>query len=106
VRARALALAAREVEVGVEVARVVDDLLAQQPQAVRVEEPAQVGIGEDARRRRVACVLEARQVERDQRIRRRELIDDEDRSARARDACELRDEQLRPRRVVQRAQRP
>ena len=50
-------------------------------------------------------MLEAGEVEPDERIRRRELVDDEDRSAGARDARELGDQQLRPRRVVQRPER-
>ena len=82
------------------------DVLAAQDEVVRIEEAAQIGVGEDARRRRIAGALELRQLDRCERVDRRDLVDDEDGPAGARDAHELGDEQLGPARVVQRAQRP
>ena len=76
-----------------------------QHEPVGVEERAQVGVGEHARRRRVARDLEPVQLERGERIDRRELVDDEHRAARASHAHELCDHELRPVDVVQRAER-
>ena len=54
-----LAVAAGEVEVALEVARLTHDLGAAEDEVVGVEQAAQVGVGEDARRRRVTRALES-----------------------------------------------
>src|SRR5207247_752486 len=95
-----LALAAGEVEVALELARLACDLRAPEHEAVRVEERAEVDVGEDACRRRVACALEAVQLERDERVDRSDLVDDEQRPAGPADAHELREHELGPRDVV------
>ena len=107
-RPRALALvavAAREVEVALELALLARDLGPAQHQSVDVEEPAQVDVCEDARRRRVAGVLEAVELDRDERVDGGELVDDEHRSARAQHAVHLGQHELGPRHVVERPRR-
>jgi hypothetical protein len=101
-----VALAAGEIQVRIEIARLARDDLAPQNETVGVEQAAQIGICKQPRSRRVTCLLEASQLERGQRIGRRKLIDDENRSTGAGDANELGDQKLRPVRVVQRSQRP
>src|SRR4029077_2146261 len=54
----------------------------------------------------IARALEKRELDRSERIHRRDLIDDEDRAAGPRDADELGHQKLRPRRVVRRPERP
>jgi len=67
-------------------ARLAVDLLPPEGEAVHIEEGARrSAVGEEPRRRGVARVLEPRQLEAGERVGRRELVDDEDRAARARD---------------------
>src|SRR5262249_48610009 len=71
-----LALAAGEVEVALEVALLDDGLGAAQDEPVRVEEAAEIDVGEDPGRRRVARLLEAVQLDRGERVDGSELVDD------------------------------
>ena len=66
---------------------------------------AQVAVCEHSGRRRVASALEAIELERGERIDRRDLVDHENRRAGPRDPRKLRHDQLGPPGVVQRAQR-
>src|SRR5262249_59746657 len=52
-----LARAAREVEIALEIAPLADDLGVPQDEVVRVEEPPEIDVGEDPRRRRTALPL-------------------------------------------------
>ena len=80
-------------------------LAAQQREPVRGEEVAQVAVRERAVVRRVAAALEAVELERRERIHRRELVVDEHAAAGTRHARELRDGELGSAHVVQRAAR-
>ncbi len=98
-----LALAPREIEVVLDAARLLHDLLTAQHQSVRIEQRTQVSFGEHTCRRRMARTFEAVQLECSQRVDRRELVGDQDRAAGPRHTRELGDEQLRALSVVQRA---
>jgi hypothetical protein len=95
------AFAACEVEVRVEWAFVRLDLRADEHQAVRLEERAEIAVGEQPRMRGVAGALEAVELERDERVDRRELIDHEQAAAAARHARHLGEHELGAVDVVQ-----
>src|SRR5206468_5620096 len=73
--------------------------------AVRVEEAAEVRVRERPRVRRVAGPLEAVELERRERVGRRELVLDEDPAARYRHPGQLGYGELRPPHVVERPPR-
>src|SRR5947208_2645316 len=100
------ALAAGEVEVGIEIPVLRRAPLAQEGEAIRFEEAAQILVGKEPLVAGVACALEAVDSERVERVDRSELVDDEHAPARPGDACELRDDELRAVHVVQRPERP
>src|SRR6185437_13738688 len=81
-----VSLAAGQLEVGVEVAPLRLAAVAEQDETVRVEEPAQVAVREQALVTRIPRALEA--VARDglERVERRDLVDDEHVPARPGDA--------------------
>ena len=81
------------------------DARAEQHEAVRLEERAEVAVGEQARVRRVALALEAVELDRRERVERRELVDHEDAAARPRHTRHLREHELGPRDVVKRPPR-
>src|SRR5947207_2815073 len=72
---------------------------------VRLEEMTEIDVRQQAGVRRVPCAFEAIDLERGERVDGRDLILDHDRAAQPRDADELRDDELGPRDVVQRAPR-
>ena len=96
-----VALAAREIEVGIELAVVRVDARADQHQRVRLEERAEVAVGEQPGVRRIACALEAVELERVERIDWRQLVDHEQASARPGGSRHLREHELGPRDVVE-----
>src|SRR6185436_13532003 len=69
-------LTACEIEVVVELARVRLELRPDEDEPVGLEEVAKVGVGKRPGVRRIACALEAIELERRQRIDRRDLIVD------------------------------
>src|SRR4051794_13409979 len=101
-----LALAAGEVEVGPELARLPLVPIGEQHEAVRLEQVTQVDVRKQATVRRVTCALEGVQLMRGDRVDGRDLVDHEDATAGPRDANELGDHELRPRNVVESAERP
>jgi hypothetical protein len=94
---------AEEVETLLEIDLLVRDLGRQENKIVRIEVPANVAVRQESLMRRVAQVLEPIHLHAQQRIDRSQLIGDEDSSARASNACQLRDGQLRASYVVQHA---
>jgi hypothetical protein len=95
-RARALvAAAAGRVAIALKVAVLAHDLRLPEDEAVRLEEAAQVDVGEDARRRWVAGALKAIELDRRERVDGRELIDDEHRAARPQHPVHLGEHELR-----------
>jgi hypothetical protein len=100
-----LPLAAREIEIRVELARLALELRAQQHEAIRLEQLPEIDVRQCARVRRIPRALEPVQLEGRERVVRRDLVDDENQAAGPRDAGELRDRQLRPLDVVKGPQR-
>ena len=101
-----LALEPGEVEVLVEVALLLDELCPLDDEAVRLEQRADVDVGEEPRVRGVARPLEAVELDGDERVARRDLVDHQHASARARHPGELGDEELRAAHVVEGARAP
>src|SRR5207237_2693403 len=62
------AFAAREVEVRIERAPLLEETRAAQDELVRVEQPAQVRVGQEPSVRRIACALEAVELEGGERV--------------------------------------
>ena len=104
-RLPSLALAAREIEVGTELPALLVLARAEQDEAVRLEELAEVDLGQQAGVARVTGPLEAVDRVRLERVDRRELVDHEHPAARAGDAGELGDHELRPPHVMERPER-
>ena len=90
-----------EVEVALEVALLVRDLVRQHVEVVGVEQEPDVLVGQEPRVRRVARLLEPVGLGRDDRVDEAELVDEEDPAARARHARELGDDELRAARVME-----
>src|SRR2546423_6093674 len=97
-----LALAAGQIEVPVEIARLPDDARSPQDQSVGLEQRADVDVGQQTSVRGVAGALEPVELEALQRVRRGDLVDDQHPAAEARHPGELGDGELGPRDVVQR----
>src|SRR5579862_1326968 len=97
-----LAVAAGQIEIALQVARLPRDVHVLQYEVVRVEQAAQVDVGEYTRSRRVTRALERVELDRGKRVTRCQLVDDEHRAARPKDAGHLRDHELRPHDVVER----
>ena len=72
---------------------------------IRLEELPQVDLRKNAGVTRIARALEAVEGERGERVGRSDLVDDEEAPARARDAHELGENELRPRDVMERPER-
>src|SRR5581483_12466472 len=93
--------AAGQVEVAVEVPRLLHDARRPEHEAVRLEQRAKVDVGQQTGVRGVAGALEPVELERRQGIRRRDLVDDQYPAAEPGDAGELRNGQLGPGHVVE-----
>src|SRR5262249_31062419 len=95
-----------EIEVALELAVFLRELGPANDEPVRLEQRADVDVGQEPRVRRVAYPLELVELDRRERVDRSDLVDDEHLAAESGHARELGDDKLWTQDVVQRAEGP